>query len=105
MLPNLRPSARKNLRRLAYGRPRQPLEPHRPGPWLLRACAWMSAAVLCAVIGAVPTLAALDLPGVQDRIAAGIVLLGLFTALLAWLAVQFRPTPVVLRDPEEEGRP
>jgi uncharacterized membrane protein len=36
---------RRFLRAVAYGKPRRPLEPNSPFPWLLRGVAWLMLAV------------------------------------------------------------
>jgi hypothetical protein len=92
------------VRRLAYGRPRRPLEPHRPAPWLLRGASWLSITAAMLLFAPVPALVAIgrfEQVGVMLTIAATWLALG--GVALRALAILVQPTPVVLGQPDDEA--
>ena len=96
LLTTLHARPRAQLRRLAYGRPRQALEPHRPAPWLFRGLAWCIGAIVAVLLGAAPLLALVEvrLGGLALGLAAWLLLA---VMVCTFLAVTTRPTPLVLR--------
>ena len=103
MLTTTRRRARTVLRRLAYGRPRRPLEPHRPAPWLLRGLAWHLGAMAAVLLGLAPLLALVDVQ-VSAAVLATVIWLLLGVLVCAFLAGATRPTPVVPRDVQNDER-
>ena len=91
------------IRKLAYGRPRHPLEPHRPAPWLLRGLAWYLGAVVAVLLGLAPLLALVDLQAGAAVLAVAVWLL-VGVLVCGFLAGAARPTPIVPRDAQSGGR-
>jgi hypothetical protein len=91
------------VRRLGYGRPRRPLEPHRPAPWLLRGASWLSitaALLLLAPVAALVAVGRFERVGAMMTIAATWLALG--GIALRGLAILVQPTPVILGQPDDE---
>lgn len=100
-LPSDRPSTWRQ--RFAYGRPRGPLEPHRPIPWWLRAASWFVATAGFLVLAPLPLLIGLDAPAVAEVVSSrGGVICFFVALLLRWLSRLARPTPVLLAAIDEE---
>lgn len=95
------PSTRRG--RFAYGRPRKPLEPHRPIPWWLRAASWFAAAAGFLILAPLPLLIGLEAPAVAAAVSSrGGVICFLVALLLRWLSRLARSTPVLLDAIDED---
>lgn len=89
--------------RLACGRPRKPLEPHRPLAWRLRALSWFAAAAGFLVLAPLPLLIGLEAASVTEAASSrgGVVCFGV-ALLLRWCSRLARPTPVLLAAIDED---